>query len=491
MLQLHTMLSQLRGKRLLVLGDVMVDKYRWGNVDRISPEAPVMVMRTDTTEARLGGAASVAVLSRALEADVAIAGVIGDDPDSRLCRALLEEHAIDDQLVLGDPSRPTITKERFIGRVANRHPHQVLRVDQETREPIGSELEEKLTRGVIQRLDDVEVVVVSDYAKGVCSVRMLAEVIAGANARKLPVIVDPARLSSYERYSGATILTPNRAEAATVLDSQISSPADALTAAHRLRKELRLQAVLITLDKEGIALDSGAGDSQVFPTRPREVYDVAGAGDMVVAVVGLCQAAGLALLDTVRLANAAAGLEVERIGVSPITLDEIATELRRERPNSADKILELADLAAVVKTRRSSGESIVFTNGCFDLLHVGHVKYLEEAAALGDVLVVAVNSDESMRQFKGPSRPIIRQADRAAMLAALSYVDYVVVFDEQTPLKLLSVIRPDVLAKGGTYTIDEVVGREVVEGYGGRVCVLACTEQVSTSAIIELVKARQ
>jgi D-beta-D-heptose 7-phosphate kinase / D-beta-D-heptose 1-phosphate adenosyltransferase len=491
MLQLDAMLPHLPGKRLLVLGDVMVDKYRWGNVDRISPEAPVMVMRTDTTEIRLGGAASVAVLARALEADVALAGVVGDDADGRLCRALLEEHAIDERLVLCDPGRPTISKERFIGRVANRHPHQVLRVDQETSEPIGGELEEKLIRGVIERLDDVEVVVISDYAKGVCTDRMLAEVIREANARKLPVIVDPARLSSYKRYTGATILTPNRAEAVTVLGSPISSPAEVLTAARRLRKELRLQALMITLDKEGIAIDSAAGDSQVFPTRPREVYDVAGAGDMVAAIVGLCQAAGLPLLDTVRLANTAAGLEVERIGVSPITLDEIATELRRARPNSAAKILELADVVALVKTRRARGESIVFTNGCFDLLHVGHVTYLEEAAGMGDVLVVAVNSDASIHQLKGPNRPIVGQAHRAAMLAALSCVDYVVVFDEQTPLKLVEAIRPDILVKGGTYTVDEVVGREVVEGDGGRVCIVACTVPVSTSAIIESVKTRQ
>jgi D-beta-D-heptose 7-phosphate kinase/D-beta-D-heptose 1-phosphate adenosyltransferase len=367
----------------------------------------------------------------------------------------------------------------------------VLRVDQETSEPIGRELEEKLVRGVIDRLDDVEVVVVSDYAKGVCTDRMLAEVIAGANARKLPVIIDPARLPSYKRYAGATILTPNRSEAATVLGSPISSPADALKAAGKLRKSLRLQAMLITLDKEGIAIDSAAGESQVFPTRPREVYDVAGAGDMVAAIVGLCQAAGLPLLDTVRLANAAAGLEVERIGVTPVTPDEIANEVRRQRPNRAGKILELPDLTALLKTRQGIGESVVFTNGCFDLLHVGHVKNLEEAATFGDVLVVALNSDASIRQLKGANRPIVGQAHRAMMLAALSCVDYVVIFDEPTPLELVRTIRPDVLAKGGSYAVEEIAGHDVVASYGGRVCLIACTEPVSTSGIIELVKATQ
>lgn len=490
MLPMHAMLPRLRGQRLLVVGDVMVDKYRWGNVDRISPEAPVMVMRTDTSETRLGGAASVAVLARALEAEVVLAGLVGDDADGRLAGALLDERTIDRGLVLCDPDRPTVSKERFIGRVANRHPHQVLRVDQETCQPIAHALEAELIRGLSEQLAAVDAVVVSDYAKGVCSPRVLAELIAAAADCKLPVVVDPARLDRYDRYAGATVLTPNRSEAAAVLQRPLASESDALAGAEQLRVEFKLRAAMITLDKQGIALD-GDGLSQVFPTRPREVYDVAGAGDMVAATVGLCLAADMPLGDTVRLANTTAGLEVERIGVSPVSLDDITAELSRQRPSSAAKILAAPQLLEQIRIRRARGETVAFANGCFDLLHVGHVRFLEEAATLGDVLIVAVNSDQSVRGLKGPSRPVVKQADRAAMLAALSCVDYVVIFSEENPLALVSALRPDVFAKGGTYDPNAVLEREVVEGYGGRVCITGFTEQVSTTAIIAEVKTRK
>lgn len=489
MVQSLEILSEFKKQRLLILGDIILDRYSWGDIDRISPEAPVMVVRADRNELRLGGAASVALLARTLEADVVLGGVVGNDTEGDLCFSRLKEATIDPRFVVSDKTRATTTKERIIGRAANRHPQQVLRIDRETTEPINSAIEDSIAENVIRQLDEFDAVVISDYAKGVCTPQLLERIIAAANAADIPIIIDPSRRTDYRRYFGATILTPNRLEAALVLDMPLSTSADFLQAAHRLRRELQLKAVLITLDKEGIALVSAAGHSQIFCTRPREVYDVTGAGDIVVAMVSLCQAGGVNLDDTIQLANVAAGLEVERFGVSPVTADEIITAMRREPfPQSRNKIVDLRDLIPIIHRYRSSGSHIVFTNGCFDLLHVGHIKFLEEAKDLGDVFIVAINSDESVRNLKGVGRPVISEKDRATMLASLSCVDYVILFDENTPHNLLHLLRPDILVKGGTYLPHEVVGEEIVKSYGGQVCVTGRIESVSTSAIIEIVK---
>lgn len=502
MSELGERFDKTKGVRVLVLGDIMLDRYTWGDAERVSPEAPVLVLRAEEEEVRLGGAASVACLLRHLDARVTLAGVIGDDASGRTVRRLLDEIGIRDDLVLSDPDRCTTTKERFVGRAAGRHPHQILRVDHETPHPIEAAIEHQLRCEVVKRLEEFQAVLVSDYAKGVCTPQLLATIIGEARRRGIPVLVDPARITDWQRYRGASLLTPNRAEAAGALGRAIHSPADALAAGCELRQRWELPGVLVTLDREGIVVV--ADRQEIVATRPRQVYDVTGAGDMVLAVAGLCGAIDLPLRQTAILANTAAGLEVERFGVAPVTREEIRAELSFEKGTGSDqddrclsplrarcnKLVTLHEMADLAAGYRRQGHRIVFTNGCFDLLHVGHVSYLEEAARLGDVLVVAVNGDMGARRLKGPGRPVIKEGERVAMLAALACVDHVLTFDQGTPCDLIVRIRPDVLVKGGDYAVEEVVGHEIVELYGGEVRVTGEVTGASTTKILASVRGR-
>jgi D-beta-D-heptose 7-phosphate kinase/D-beta-D-heptose 1-phosphate adenosyltransferase len=476
-------LQQLGRPRLLVFGDLILDRYRSGNVERVSPEAPVLVLAEDAQEMRAGGAASVAALARGLDAEVALAGVVGDDPEGKTLRTQLEAAGIDTLLVLEDSMRPTTVKERLMGRAAGRRPHQMLRVDREVTCPLRMSLEQSLAAALLPTLDRCQALLISDYRKGCCTPQLLHTLIAAARVRNVPVLVDPARVEDYGRYRGATLVAPNRAEASLATGATITQPSEALVAARRLRDICRAQAVVVKLDSDGMVFVEAGGAAEHVPTTPRELYDVTGAGDMVLAVLGLAQAAKLALAEAVRLANAAAGLEVERLGVALVTRGQVAAEVATGASRLRKRV-SLDEMVALAEAYRLAGASIVVTNGCFDLLHVGHAHYLEEAAQLGDVLVVAVNSDQSVRSQKGPGRPVIGQEDRAALVSALGCVDHVVVFDELTPHELLHRIRPDVVVKGGTYVPGEVVGREIVEGYGGQVCVTRKVEGVSTTRIL-------
>lgn len=478
-------LDDLKGKRVLVLGDLILDRYTWGSAERVSPEAPVLVLSADQHEVRLGGAGSVAGLLRGLGADVTLAGVVGDDAEGRVERRLLQDAGIHAELVPVDTSRPTTVKERFLGRVAQRHPHQLLRVDREVRDSVGTELESQLAAAVAERIADFQVLLVSDYAKGVCTPRLLTHTLAAARPRGISLIVDPARLSDYERYRGATMVVPNRTECELAVDRPIRTPTDALAAGRTLCSRWDIASAMIKLDADGIVvIDSLGQEARHVPTQRRAVCDVTGAGDMVLAVAGLCQAAGWTLRDTAKLANIAAGLEVERLGVAGVSWEEICAEL----PGGVSKVVTLDQLLPRIEAYRRQGQRIVFTNGCFDLLHVGHVAYLQEAARHGDVLVVAINSDRTVRTLKGPGRPVVPAGQRATLLAALAVVDHVLVFDEATPHRLLERIRPQILVKGGTYTPEQVVGREIVQQYGGKVCVTGKVEDVSTTRILASVR---
>ena len=525
--ELPTRIDELCGRRVLVLGDLILDRYTWGNAERVSPEAPVLVLRADEHEVRPGGAASVAMLLRHLDATVTLAGVVGDDVAGQALLKILQDEQVDQDLVCCVSGRPTTTKERFVGRAANRHPHQILRVDHETRESIDAETVSRLRDGILWRITGHTVIIISDYAKGVCTPELLNAVIDAARDYQVPIVVDPARIEDYSRYRRVSLVTPNRGEAELATGIRINSPAEALEAGRVLIEQASLDAAFITLDRDGIAVVGGTDEESsqhVEPAVAREVYDITGAGDMVVAVTGLCQAAGWPLDETARIANAAAGLEIEQLGIAPVTWDQIleryaargchATRVARPEAlrrawssgdratnvhrhvhpvdlgvppgRAANKIMTLSQLASRVAEHRASGKSIVFTNGCFDLLHVGHVSYLQEAAELGDILIVAINSDVSVRRLKGSGRPVIRQQDRAAILASLHCVSQVVIFDDDTPQELLCAIRPDVLVKGGT--TDEVVGREIVEGYGGQVCVTRSVNGYSTSEIVSTIR---
>jgi len=470
----------------LVLGDLMLDRYTWGDAERVSPEAPVLVLRVETEEARLGGAASVAALLRGLEVEVDLAGVVGGDASGRVLRRLLREAAVDDAHVSGEDARRTTTKDRFLGRSTSRQPQQILRVDGEDRHPLAAESEQTLGDGVCARLPQCQALLISDYAKGVCTPTLLRRVLDAAQQRRIPVLADPGRGVDYERYRGVTLLKPNRSEAQQAAGRDIRSPAEAQQAGARLRAQLDCTAVVITLDRDGLVV-CGREGGQWYPADAREVCDITGAGDMAAATLGVCLAVGAPLDAAARLANVAAGLQVERQGVALVTRDDLVRQVARLRTHvSSTKFVAGHEIATRVAAHRAQGRRIVFTNGCFDLLHAGHVSYLQAAAEFGDVLIVAVNSDAGVRRLKGPERPLVGQAERVAMLAALACVDHVLLFDEDTPHQLLRSIRPDVLVKGGTTA--EVVGREVVEAYGGLVRVTPTVPGLSTSGIVARIR---
>jgi D-beta-D-heptose 7-phosphate kinase / D-beta-D-heptose 1-phosphate adenosyltransferase len=485
------LVEQLGSPHVLVIGDLILDRYIWGDAERISQEAPVILLREDRQEHRLGGAANVAHMLRGLDAQVTLAGIVGSDEDGQIARAELERLGIDHSATLTDASRPTTVKIRFMGRAQYRHPHQMLRVDREVRTAISAELSEKLLADLLPKLPRYQAILISDYAKGVCEKRLLAPLIEAAKGLEIPVIVDPANHGNCSAYHGCTAATPNRLETSRATGLEVKTVEEGMEAAKRLCAVSNLDHAFVTLDRDGIVVGYKTGEAAHFPTRPREVCDITGAGDMVLAMIGVGAAAGIGPDDLAKLANVAGGLEVEQIGVVPISRRDILQDLLRwSRPEesksrSGGKVADLDELRRHVSARRKAGQSIVLTNGCFDLLHVGHVTYLQEAAKEGDCLIVALNSDASVRRLeKGPDRPIFDEQYRAQMLAALEAVDFVVVFDEDTPHAVLEAIQPDVLVKGGTYSIAEIVGREVVEAYGGRVKAMGAVEGLSTTDIV-------
>jgi D-beta-D-heptose 7-phosphate kinase/D-beta-D-heptose 1-phosphate adenosyltransferase len=482
--------------RVLVVGDVMLDRYVWGDAERISQEAPVILLHADHREERLGGASSVATMLRALGARPALAGVVGKDADGGRLRQMLLDLGIDHESVLVDADRPTTVKERYIGRAQQRHPQQMIRVDYETRRPLPETLAKELADVLAQQLRKADIVLVSDYDKGVCTPGLLTAVIAGAQARGVRVLADPLRGRDYRKYHGCSAITPNRLEAGLATGRVLSTPADALAAGAQLREQLDLEATVITLDREGMALVHRDGRGQAFATRPRQVYDITGAGDMVLAVLGMALASGADYDPAIRLANIAGGLEVEKIGVATVTRDEILRDLLRTSQAALtgqlpglEKVLTRAALRQELESRRRLGQRIAFTNGCFDVLHAGHVQYLQEARVQADLLVVGLNSDAGVRALKGEDRPVHPAEARALVLAALQAVDYITVFDEATPLALVEALRPDVLVKGADYRKDEVVGADFVEAHGGRVHLAALREGYSTTRLLQRLQA--
>ena len=471
--------------RILVVGDVMLDRYVWGDAERISQEAPVILLHADKREERLGGASSVASMLRALGAQVALAGVVGADFDGGRLRQQLTDLDIDHDAVLVDPDRPTTVKERYIGRAQHRHPQQMIRVDYETRQPISATLEGQLHAIITQQMRKADMVLVSDYDKGVCTPKVLEGALAAARSLGLRSLADPIRGKDYSKYHGCSAMTPNRLEAGLATGLSLHTSAEALDAASRLREQLDLEAAIITLDKDGMALVHRDGRRQVFPTRPRQVYDITGAGDMVLSVLGMALAAGADYEPAIRLANIAGGLEVEKIGVATVTRDEILRDLLHNGAVGSQKVLDRTRLRHEAESRRRLGQRLAFTNGCFDVLHAGHVHYLQEARAQADLLVVGLNSDASVRALKGPDRPVNSEEARALLLAALQAVDYVSVFEESTPLALIQALRPDVLVKGADYRKEDVVGAAFVEAYGGRVHLAQFHEGYSTTRTLQ------
>jgi len=487
--RLIRLVENLGRPRVVVLGDLILDRYVWGDAERISQEAPVILLRADRREERLGGAASVASMLAVLGAEVHLAGLVGEDKDAEAVRTLLDGFGIQHGAVLEDSLRPTTVKERYIGRAQQKHPQQMMRVDYETRAPASAVMERRLAAALQERIAAADVVLISDYDKGVCLPYLNHVAIEAARARGIKVVVDPIRGGDYKiRYFGCTAMTPNRLEAGLAAGVTIGDPTSAMKAADALRRDVGMDVGLVTLDKEGMVLVDESGGRH-FPCRPREVYDITGAGDMVLAVLGMTLAAGAEFPEAIAIANAAGGLEVERIGVATITREEIIEDLE-SGGQSRRKVVGLPMLLREIDRRRARKQRIVFTNGCFDLLHVGHAQYLREARAQGDLLIVGLNTDASVRrQGKGADRPIMNEANRAEMLAALEVVDFVCLFDEETPAEIIEAVRPDVLVKGADYRPEQVVGANFVQSYGGRLHLAAIAPGHSTSATVARIKA--
>ncbi len=476
--------ESLGSPRLLVVGDLILDRYIWGDAERISQEAPVPLLRADAREHRLGGAASVATMLATLGARVRLVGGVGRDPEAGHVRLMLDDLAINHEDVVALDDRPTTLKERYIGRAQDRHPQQMIRVDYETRDPLPALIEAELIRRLPAAVDGSDLVLISDYDKGVCTPRLLRALIDTCRERGVPVVADPIRGSDYSRYAGVNCMTPNRLEAGLATGRLIRSVEEAVEVGQTLVRQLGMDAILVTLDRDGMALVRADGRAEVVPTRPRQVYDITGAGDMVLSIVGLCLAAGADYDEAAALGNVAGGLEVEKIGVALLTRQEILQDLIKHQAPEAGKVLHDGALLAEVARRKALGQKVVFTNGCFDILHIGHARLLRQARAEGDALVVGINTDASVRRLKGSTRPINAEDARAELLGALECVDLVTTFDTDTPLALITAIRPDVLVKGGDYQPNEVVGRDIVEAAGGRLVLIPLVEGQSTTEIV-------
>lgn len=476
----------------LVVGDFMLDQLQYGDADRLSADAPVPVLHVRRTEDRPGGSANVCLDLVAMRGTVMGVGVVGGDAEGERLRSALERESVDADALVADPSRPTTVKRSLIGLAQGRHPQKMFRVDYESREPIPRQIEDRIVRAFERALPTADVVCIEDYNKGVCTERLCQSVIERCRDAGKPVLVDPARIEDYARYRRATAITPNRTEAelATRMKTDdAASPEHNARLAHALMAQLDLDAVVLTLDRHGALLLEKDGRPVAVPTVAREVYDVTGAGDMMLAALAAARANAFPWEDAVRFANAAAGLEVEQFGVVPIPLEQIHHELLLRAGQAQGKHRTLEQVLVQVRALRSdpSGKRrrVVFTNGCFDIIHPGHVSLLERARAQGDFLVVGLNSDASVARLKGPGRPVNQEHDRARVLGAIQGVDAVVVFDEDTPMTLIEAIRPDVLVKGADYTKDRVVGASLVESYGGTVALIDLVEGKSTTRTID------
>ena len=480
----ESLFMQARQLRLLVVGDLILDEYLWGKAERISPEAPVQVVDVSREELRLGGAGNVANNLLALGCRVAVASVVGEDDNGLLLRRLLAGNGVEVTGIVSDPGRQTSRKSRVVAA----H-QQIVRIDRESRHPVSPETEARLIAYLREQAPAYQVILVSDYLKGVLTAGVLEALLALRREHGIPVVVDP-KGSDYARYRGATLLTPNRREAEVATGIRISGEEGLSEAATRLMTLAGLEALLVTRSEEGMSLFRPGTEPLHIPTVAREVFDVTGAGDTVLAVLGLALAGGFGLAEAALLANVAAGIAVSKLGTSTVSPEEVVAEVGRGHRDSEAKLKNRDVLAALVARERERGRKVVFTNGCFDLLHAGHVKYLQKARSLGDLLVLGLNSDASVRRLKGESRPLIAEEERAHLLAALDCIDYVVIFDEETPLELIKALRPDILVKGGDYTREGVVGHEVVESYGGRVELVAFVDGKSTTGIIEKILQR-
>jgi D-beta-D-heptose 7-phosphate kinase/D-beta-D-heptose 1-phosphate adenosyltransferase len=488
---------------LLVVGDLMLDEYLWGEVDRISPEAPVQVVSINNEDFALGGAGNVVNNIVALGAKVSVMGVIGTGRNGQLLLNKFNELGVDTAGIIEEPNRTTTQKTRIIA--ANQ---QVLRIDREIKQNISDLTLQKMTRFLKDKIPDVHVILVSDYGKGLITKDLLSRVISSAQKHKKMVFVDPKGLD-FSKYSGASLLTPNKKEAALASGVDIVNESSLEIAANKILHNIHLDNLLITCGKEGMVLFEKNRSPYRVRAEARQVFDVSGAGDTVLAILGLAVASGVSIKNSVTVANTAAGIVVGKVGTATVSKQELSSALKivvgkvgtasvsnqelapafkSDDDSLPSKYKELHELPSLIGELKKQGKRLVLTNGCFDLLHVGHILLFSASKQLGDILIVAIDDDESVKRLKGPGRPVLHSKERVRILSALDAVDYVVVFSSQELIKLIEIIQPDVLTKGSNYTSKEVFGREQVEQLGGRVVLIPVSENISSTRIISDIK---
>lgn len=441
---------------ILVIGDLMIDHYLWGSCDRISPEAPVQVVNVKKESSVLGGAGNVINNLVTLGSIVDVISVIGNDSVANELKSLLEKIDVPTSNLVVENNRKTSKKSRLIASQ-----QQVLRYDMESIDDINENSHKQIIQTLEKNINKYSSIILSDYGKGVLTTNLTKEIIKIANKNSIKVLVDP-KGKDYSKYKGSYTLTPNKKEAMEATNIDIKDESSLIEALKSLKTQCELEVSLITLSEQGIAIFDD--ELTIKPTVAREVYDVTGAGDTVIASIAFALGNNLDIKDAIYFANLAAGVVVGKIGSATTTLDEIYEyEYSLHKSNSTSHIKTFDEIKTLASKLHSQGKKIVFTNGCFDILHVGHVKYLEVAKSYGDVLILGLNADSSVRKLKGPTRPINTQDDRAYILASLESVDYVVIFEEETPYELIKLIKPHVLVKGGDYEGKEVVGQDIAD----------------------------
>jgi D-beta-D-heptose 7-phosphate kinase/D-beta-D-heptose 1-phosphate adenosyltransferase len=471
--------ARLCAPRILVVGDLILDRYVWGEVSRISPEAPVQILDAAREELRLGGAANVAHNAAVLGARSSCGGVVGRDDAGGEFLRLVKSFGVRPSAVVRDPSRPTTLKTRLLA-----HNQQMLRIDRERRVPVSPAVERALERAIVRGAAASDLALVSDYNKGTMTPGICRRLIDAFARRGKPVLVG-LKSRDIDKYGRATGASLNRAELAVVTGSD-----DVAAGARKLVRRLGLKFLVVTLGERGMQVYSPTGTPLTLSAVARQVYDVTGAGDTVLAAFGVAYASGLPLEECALLANVAAGIVIGKVGTATVTREELLDHAVRGDGGGHRKVLTAPALLKALREERRRGRKIVFTNGCFDLLHVGHLGLLRFARSKGDVLVVGLNTDRSVRALKGPERPIVSADERAALLAALESVDYVTCFDERTPDRLIRQVRPDVLVKGEDYAGRNVVGRKFLASYGGRVELAPLVRGTSTSDLLSRIRSR-
>ncbi len=476
---LKEIMSKFSSSQILVIGDLMIDEYLWGNVDRISPEAPIQVVDVKRENRTLGGAGNVIANLVSLGCKVDAAGVIGDDQEAEWIISEMNNMKVGHEFIINDQNRPTTKKTRVIA--INQ---QVVRIDRETRRPIASEKGEALFSCIKKGIKRWQAIILSDYGKGILTLPLLKNIISLCREKGIMVIVDP-KGRDLSRYKGATIMTPNKKEALLGMGLENEEAPDIKEIGQRMLKELDLQGLVITLGAEGMSIFLPGKPPKLIPARAREVYDVSGAGDTVVASITLSLASGAELVQAGEIANLAAGIVVGKIGTATVTQQEILAYSDSKYAITNKIINNHEELSRLLAIHKQKGKKIIFTNGCFDLIHLGHIRLLHEAKSFGEILVVGLNTDESVRRLKGPARPCLEEEERAHIIASLDCVDYVTLFSEDTPLNLIKKIKPDILVKGSDYSKKKVIGWDIVEAYGGEVRIVELIKDLSTSRLIQ------